>query len=109
MVPAAVADGENASDAAAVIALRGQTGAQQTWYIDVAPTARPGTRPYRVGTYEVRLDELSASDLAGVRALNAQFLSPLERHDGKKRIRAGFRWRHGDGRRCARIAVPEAQ
>ena len=70
-----------------VIDLRGQTGAQQTWRIDVTPTARPHTYPYRVGIYSVLLDELSASDLAAASALRGRFVSPPERHDGKKRIK----------------------
>ena len=71
-----------------VIDLRGQTGAQQTWHIDVSPTARPGTRPYRVGTYGVRLRELSSSELAGVRMpLRAWFASQPAQHDGSTRIK----------------------
>ena len=76
-----------------VIDLRGQTGAQQTWWIDVAPTARPRTYPYHVGTYAVDLRELSASELAGVRMpLRAWFASPPAQHDGSNRIkvRVGF-------------------
>ncbi len=68
-----------------VIDLRGQTGAEQTWRIIVAPTARPRTWPYRVGTYQVDLRELSASQLAGVRMpLRAWFAS---QHDGSTRIK----------------------
>ena len=71
-----------------VIDLRGQTGAQQTWHIIVAPTARSGTYPYRVGTYSVLLDELSASDLAGVRMpLRGWFASQPAQHDGSKAIK----------------------
>ena len=71
-----------------VIDLRGQTGAEQTWHIIVAPTARSGTRPYRVGTYQVSLRELSASDLAGVRMpLRAWFASPPAQHDGSNRVK----------------------
>ncbi len=70
-----------------VIDLREQTGAQQTWHIDVSPTLRPDTRPYRVGTYQVQLRELSASQLQGVRSLQGRFVSPPERHDGEKRIK----------------------
>ena len=76
-----------------VIDLRGQTGAEQTWHIIVAPTARSGTWPYRVGTYQVSLRELSASDLAGVRMpLRAWFASPPAQHDGSNRVkvRVGF-------------------
>ena len=71
-----------------VIDLRGQTGAEQTWHIIVAPTQRPDTRPYRVGTYSVLLDELSATDLAGVRMpLRAWFASQPAQHDGSKAIK----------------------
>ena len=71
-----------------VIDLRGQTGAEQTWQIIVAPTARPGTRPYRVGTYQVDLLELSANQLAGVRVpLRAWFASQPAQHDGSTRIK----------------------
>ena len=71
-----------------VIDLRGQTGAQQTWRIDVTPTARPRTYPYRVGIYSVLLDELSATDLAGVRIpLRAWFASQPTQHDGSERIK----------------------
>ena len=71
-----------------VIDLRGQTGAQQTWHIIVAPTARSGTYPYRVGTYSVLLGELSASDLAGVRMpLRGWFASQPAQHDGSKAIK----------------------
>ena len=71
-----------------VIDLRGQTGAQQTWHIIVAPTARSGTYPYRVGTYSVLLDELSASQLEGVRMpLRAWFASQPAQHDGSKAIK----------------------
>ena len=76
-----------------VIDLRGQNGAEQTFQIDVAPTARPGTRPYRVGSYTVELRELSPSQLQGVRMpLRAWFASQPEQHDGSKRIkvRVGF-------------------
>ena len=71
-----------------VIDLRGQTGAQQTWRIDVTPTARPRTYPYRVGIYSALLDELSATDLAGVRIpLRAWFASQPTQHDGSERIK----------------------
>ena len=71
-----------------VIDLRGQTGPQQTWRIDVTPTARSGTWPYRVGIYSVHLDELSAGDLAGVRMpLRAWFASQPAQHDGSKAIK----------------------
>ena len=71
-----------------VIDLRGQTGAQQTWRIDVTPTARPRTYPYRVGIYSVLLDELSATDLTGVRIpLRAWFASQPTQHDGSERIK----------------------
>ena len=71
-----------------VIDLRGQTGLQQTWRIDVTPTARSGTWPYRVGIYSVHLDELSAGDLAGVRMpLRAWFASQPAQHDGSKAIK----------------------
>ena len=71
-----------------VIDLRGHTGAQQTWRIDVTPTARPRTYPYRVGIYSVLLDELSATDLAGVRIpLRAWFASQPTQHDGSERIK----------------------
>ena len=76
-----------------VIDLRGLTGAEQTFQIYVAPTARPDTRPYRVGTYTVDLRELSSSQLQGVRMpLRAWFASPPAQHDGSKRIkvRVGF-------------------
>ena len=71
-----------------VIDLRGQTGPQQTWRIIVAPTARPRTWPYPVGTYQVDLRELSASQLAGVRMpLRAWFASQPAQHDGSTRIK----------------------
>ena len=71
-----------------VIDLRGLTGAEQTFQIYVAPTARPGTRPYRVGTYRVELKELLPSQLQGVRMpLRAWFASPPAQHDGSKRIK----------------------
>ena len=71
-----------------VIDLRGQTGAEQTWHIIVAPTARPRTYPYRVGTYSVLLGELSASQLAGVRMpLRGWFASQPAQHDGSKAIK----------------------
>ena len=71
-----------------VIDLRGQTGAEQTWQIVVAPTARPRTWPYPVGTFQVDLRELSASQLAGVRMpLRAWFPSQPAQHDGSTRIK----------------------
>ena len=71
-----------------VIDLRGQTGAQQTWHIIVAPTARPRTYPYSVGIYSVLLDELSASQLEGVRMpLRGWFASQPSQHDGSERIK----------------------
>ena len=76
-----------------VIDLRGQTGAQQTWHIIVAPTARARTYPYRVGIYSVLLDELSASQLEGVRMpLRGWFASQPSQHDGSKaiKVRVGF-------------------
>ena len=76
-----------------VIDLRGLTGAEQTWQIYVGPTARPDTRPYRVGTYRVEIKELLPSQLQGVRMpLRAWFASQPEQHDGSKRIkvRVGF-------------------
>ena len=76
-----------------VIDLRGLTGAEQTWQIYVGPTARRGTRPYRVGTYTVELRELSSSQLQGVRMpLRAWVASQPGQHDGSKRIkvRVGF-------------------
>ena len=76
-----------------VIDLRGLTGAEQTWQIYVAPTARPDTRPYRVGTYRVELKELLPSQLQGVRMpLRAWFASPPDQHDGSKaiKVRVGF-------------------
>ena len=76
-----------------VIDLRGLTGADQTFQIYVAPTARPGTRPYRVGTYRVELKELLPSQLQGVRMpLRARFASQPARHDGSKgiKVRVGF-------------------
>ena len=76
-----------------VIDLRGLTGAEQTWQIYVAPTARRGTRPYRVGRYGVELTELSPSQLQGVRMpLRAWFASPPAQHDGSKRfkVQVGF-------------------
>ena len=76
-----------------MIDLRGQTGTQQTWHIIVAPTARPRTYPYRVGIYSVLLDELSASQLEGVRMpLRGWFASQPSQHDGSKaiKVRVGF-------------------
>ena len=76
-----------------VIDLRGQTGAEQTWNIDITTTERSDTRPYRVGTYEVDLRELSSSELQGVpMPLRAWFASPPAHHDGSNRIkvRVGF-------------------
>ena len=76
-----------------VIDLRGLTGAEQTWQIYVGPTARPRTRPYRVGTYRVELKELLPSQLQGVRMpLRAWFASPPDQHDGSKaiKVRVGF-------------------
>ena len=76
-----------------VIDLRGLTGAEQTWQIYVSPTARPDTRPYRVGTYRVELKELLPSQLQGVRMpLRAWFASPPDQHDGSKaiKVRVGF-------------------
>ena len=76
-----------------VIDLRGLSGAQQTWHIDVSGTQRPDTRPYRVGTYAVNLLELSSSQLQGVRMpLRAWFASQPDQHDGSTRIkvRVGF-------------------
>ena len=71
-----------------VIDLRGQTGAEQTWQIIVAPTARPRTWPYPVGTYRVELKELLPSQLAGVRMpLRAWFASQPTQHDGSERIK----------------------
>ncbi len=71
-----------------VIDLRGLSGAQQTWHIDVSGTQRPDTRPYRVGTYGVQLRELSSSELAGVRMpLRAWFASQPAQHDGSTRIK----------------------
>ena len=71
-----------------VIDLRGLTGAEQTFQIYVAPTARPDTRPYRVGTYRVELKELLPSQLQGVRMpLRAWFASPPDQHDGSKAIK----------------------
>ena len=71
-----------------VIDLRGLTGAEQTWQIYVSPTARRGTRPYRVGTYGVQLRELLPSELAGVRMpLRAWFASQPAQHDGSERIK----------------------
>ena len=87
------AEPEKCEYQAFVIDLRGQTGAEQTWRIDVATTGRPDTRPYLVGTYEVDLRELSSSELQGVRMpLRAWFASQPARHDGSKRIkvRVGF-------------------
>ena len=66
------------------IDLRGQTGAEQTWQIIVAPSARPRTWPYLwtptrlifgatphlavpVDTYAVDLKVLSSSQVAGAR------------------------------------------
>ena len=76
-----------------VIDLRGQTGAEQTWQIIVAPTARPRTWPYPVGTYRVELKELLPSQLAGVRMpLRAWVASQPPQHDGLKaiKVRVGF-------------------
>ena len=87
------AEPEKCEYQAFVIDLRGQTGAEQTWRIDVATTARPRTRPYHVGTYTVDLRELSSSELQGVRMpLRAWFASQSAQHDGSKRIkvRVGF-------------------
>ena len=71
-----------------VIDLRGLSGAQQTWHIDVSGTQRPDTRPYRVGTYAVELLELSSSQLQGVRMpLRAWFASQPAQHDGSTRIK----------------------
>ena len=87
------AEPEKCEYQAFVIDLRGQTGAEQTWRIDVATTARPRTRPYLVGTYDVDLRELSSSELQGVRMpLRAWFASQPAQHDGSKRIkvRVGF-------------------
>ena len=71
-----------------VIDLRGLSGAQQTWHIDVSGTQRPDTRPYRVGTYAVELLELSSSQLQGVRMpLRAWFAAQPAQHDGSKRIK----------------------
>ena len=71
-----------------VIDLRGQTGAHQTWRIDVAPTARPGTWPYHIGTYAVDFRELSSSELQGVRMpLRAWFASQPAQHDGSNAIK----------------------
>ena len=82
------AEPEKCEFQAFVIDLRGQTGAQQTWRINVTPTARPRTYPYHVGTYSVLLDVLSDSDLAGVRTpLRAWFASQPEQHDGSNRIK----------------------
>ena len=87
------AEPEKCEYQAFVIDLRGQTGAQQTWRIDVTPTARPRTRPYRVGTYSVLLNELLPSQLAGVRMpLRAWVASQPPQHDGLKaiKVRVGF-------------------
>ena len=87
------AEPEKCEYQAFVIDLRGQTGAEQTWRIDVATTARPRTRPYHVGTYAVDLRELSSSELRGVRMpLRAWFAPQSAQHDGSKRIkvRVGF-------------------
>ena len=76
-----------------VIDLRGLTGAQRTFQISLAPTQRPDTRPYREGTYEVDLRQLSSSQLQGVRMpLRAWFASPPAQHDGSKRfeVQVGF-------------------
>ena len=82
------AEPEKCEYQAFVIDLRGRTGAQQTWRIDVTPTARPRTRPYRVGTYSVLLEELLPSQLAGVRMpLRAWFASQPTQHDGSERIK----------------------
>ena len=71
-----------------VIDLRGPPGAEQTWQIYVGPTARPRTRPYRVGTYRVELKELLPSQLQGVRMpLRAWFASQPDQHDGSTRIK----------------------
>ena len=82
------AEPEKCEFQAFVIDLRGQTGAQQTWRINVTPTARPRTYPYHVGTYAVLLDVISDSDLAGVRTpLRAWFASQPKQHDGSNRIK----------------------
>ena len=47
------------------IDLRGQTGAEQTWQIIVAPSGRLRTWPYPVDTYAVDLKVLSSSQVAG--------------------------------------------
>ena len=87
------AEPEKCEYQAFVIDLRGQTGAEETWRIDVATTARPRTRPYRVGSYEVDLRELSSSELQGVpMPLRAWFASQPAQHDGSKRfkVQVGF-------------------
>ena len=89
--------GQNSLDCeefqAFVIDLRGLTGAQQTFHISLAPTQRPDTRPYREGTYEVDLRQLSSGQLQGVRMpLRAWFASQPAQHDGSKRfkVQVGF-------------------
>ena len=88
-----LAEPEKCEYQAFVIDLRGVTGAEQRFEIDVGPTQRPDTRPYREGTYEVDLRQLSSSQLQGVRMpLRAWFTSPPAQHDGSKRfkVRMGF-------------------
>ena len=71
-----------------VIDLRGLTGPQEVWYINITSTQRPGTRPYRLGTYRAWMDELSPNQLQGVRMpLRAWFASPPTQHDGSKRVK----------------------
>ena len=83
-----LAEPEKCEFQAFVIDLRGISGAQQTWQIEVAPTQRPGTRPYRIGGYAVEVLELSSSQLQGVRMpLRAWFASQPVQHDGTKRIK----------------------
>ena len=87
------AEPEKCEYQAFVIDLRGETGAEQTWRISVAPTARLRTRPYRVGIYEVDLWELLSGELQGVRMpLRAWFASQPAQHDGSKaiKVRVGF-------------------
>ena len=87
------AEPEKCEYQAFVIDLRGLTGSQQTWHISVHPTQRPETRPYREGTYEVDLRQLSSSQLQGVRMpLRAWFASQPAQHDGSKRfkVQVGF-------------------
>ena len=88
-----LAEPEKCEYQAFVIDLRGVTGAEQRFEIDVGPTQRPDTRPYREGTYEVDLRQLSSSQLQGVRMpLRAWFTSPPAQHDGSKRfqVQVGF-------------------